>query len=221
MASHQRHHGLARGLGAGNHRRQFGGLDDLGIAGNRRRDEIAAELLEPIADRCRFLDRDGRAVDDDLRHRAALRRDAVLAEQDLVEVLAGRHDGKQDVDAFEVRQVVDDLAALGRERLGLGARAVPDRDVVAGLEQALGHRKAHAAHADPADFLCVVRHQRLLTARSATPVICGSGLVHGRGRAPRAAPPDGCGAVPHVCANAVRRPPGRRGMAWAAWSMHM
>ena len=49
--------------------------------------------------------------------------------------------------------VLDDLRAVLRERLGLGARAVPDRDVAAALGEALGHRVAHAAGADPADLV--------------------------------------------------------------------
>ena len=39
----------------------------------------------------------------------------------------------------------------------LGAGAIPDRDVVARLEQAFSHGKAHAAHADPADLQRVFR----------------------------------------------------------------
>ena len=74
-----------------------------------------------------------------LRHVAAGEH-AVLAEIDFLEILAGRDDGEQHIDAGEIGQLVDDLAALGRQRLGLGARAVPDRDVVAGLQQPFGHR---------------------------------------------------------------------------------
>ena len=63
-----------------------------------------------------------------------------------------------DVHVLEVEQLVDHLAADLGQRFGLGAGAVPDRDVVAGLEQALGHGVAHAAHADPADPLLVLCH---------------------------------------------------------------
>ena len=42
------------------------------------------------------------------------------------------------------------LAPSARQRLCLGGRAVPDRDVVARLHQQLGHGKPHAAGADPA-----------------------------------------------------------------------
>ena len=59
-------------------------------------------------------------------------------------------------------ELVDDLAAFGRERLGLGARAIPDRHVVAGLEQALRHGRSHAAGADPADLLRILRHRETL-----------------------------------------------------------
>ena len=52
----------------------------------------------------------------------------------------------------DLEEVVDHLAADLGERLGLGAGAVPDGDVIASLEQALGHGKAHAAHADPSDL---------------------------------------------------------------------
>src|SRR5258707_10817382 len=84
-----------------------------------------------------ILDRDGRAVDEDLRQFAvAAGDDAVLAEIDLLEVLAGRDDREQHVDAGEIGELVDDLAALRGQRLGLGAGPVPDRDVVAALEQA-------------------------------------------------------------------------------------
>src|SRR5205823_2500492 len=50
------------------------------------------------------------------------------------------------------------------ERLRLSARAVPDRDIVAGLEEALGHGETHAAHADPADLLVMLCHSNLLDA---------------------------------------------------------
>src|SRR6202012_634755 len=43
------------------------------------------------------------------------------------------------------------------QRFGLGPGAIPDRDVMARFDQPLRHREAHAAHADPADFLCVLR----------------------------------------------------------------
>ncbi len=51
--------------------------------------------------------------------------------------------------------MIDQLAADLGQRLGLGARAVPDGDVVAGLDEPLGHGNPHAAGADPTDFLFV------------------------------------------------------------------
>src|SRR6185503_6200692 len=84
--------------------------------------------------------------------------DAVLAEIDLVQILAGGDDGEQHVHVLEVEKVVDHLAPDLGQRFGLRAGAVPDRDVVARLEQAFGHGVAHAAHADPADPGLVLCH---------------------------------------------------------------
>jgi len=56
----------------------------------------------------------------------------------------------------EFARLVDDAPADLRQRFSLGAGPVPDRNGVAGLEQALGHRIAHASHADPAE--CVLCH---------------------------------------------------------------
>ena len=158
-----RHDGLAGGFRAGNDRRQLAGLDHLGVAATPAPRRSRRRVLEASCG-CRRNPRP-RWSSSRRRSSAACRcagDDAVLAEIDLLEVLAGRHDREQHVDAGEVGELVDDLAALGGERLGLGAGAVPDRDVVAGLEQPLGHRIAHAAHADPADLLVVLRHTRLL-----------------------------------------------------------
>src|SRR5439155_9034506 len=85
---------------------------------------------------------------------------------DLLEVLAGRHDREQHIDAGEVGKLVGHLAAFGGQRLGLRPGPVPDRDVIAGLQQALRHGGAHAAHADPADLLLVLRHTGLLLTRT-------------------------------------------------------
>src|SRR5262249_1740269 len=155
---HERGDGLARGLAAGDHRGELARLDDLGIAAHRRRHVFAAELLQPVADRGRLLDRDGRAVDEDFRQLAAMAGDAVLAEIDLVQILAGRDDGEQHVHVLELDEIVDHLAADLGQRLGLGAGAVPDGEVITGLEQALGHGITHAAHADPTDLLLVRCH---------------------------------------------------------------
>src|SRR5262249_10657968 len=101
---------------------------------------------------------------------------AVLAEIDLVEVLSGRHDGEEDIDLLELEQVGRDVGAGFGERLGFRARAVPDRDVIASREQALGHGMAHASHADPTDFFlrchhnspCLISHGGGPYSRSAT-----------------------------------------------------
>src|SRR5262249_39487877 len=65
---------------------------------------------------------------------------------------------EQHVHVLELDEVVDHLAANLGQRLGLGAGAVPDGEVVTGLEQALGHGINHAAHADPTDLLLVRCH---------------------------------------------------------------
>src|SRR5262249_2828466 len=95
---------------------------------------------------------------EDFRRLAAMAGDAVLAEIDLIQVLARRDDGEQHVDILELDEIVDHLAADLRQRLGLGAGAVPDGEVATGLEQALGHGIAHPAHADPTDLLFVRCH---------------------------------------------------------------
>ncbi len=149
-----------RRLGSGADRRQLAGLDHLGVAGDRRADVVGAAILQPLADGDQFLDRDGRAVDEHAGRLAVAAQHAVLAEIDLLDVLALGDDREHHVHAGEVGRLVDDLAARLGERLGLGAGAIPDRDVVAGLQQPLGHRVAHAAHADPADPLRVLCHSR-------------------------------------------------------------
>ncbi len=54
------------------------------------------------------------------------------------------HDRKYDVAGSQVSELIDDLAALCRERLSLCTRTIPDTDTVAGLEQAFRHGHAHA-----------------------------------------------------------------------------
>ena len=157
----QRHRDLGVGFRARHHRRQLAGLDHLGIAGHRRGDEAHALLGQPLADVGGFLDRNRRAVDQHLRLLGAAQQ-AVLAENDLLDVLAGGDDGEHHVATGELDRLVDDLGALGGQRLGLGAGAVPDRHIVAGLEQAFRHRRAHAADPDPADLLCSLRHPQTL-----------------------------------------------------------
>src|SRR3954451_4246348 len=77
--------------------------------------------------------------------------EAVLAEIDLFEILASRDHREHDLLAGKLVRVIDDPSALFAQRLGLGTGSVPDRDRMACLEQALGHRIAHASHADPAE----------------------------------------------------------------------
>ena len=60
-----------------------------------------------------------------------------------------------------------DLASGSAFELG----AVPDRDVVAGLQEPLGHRIAHAAHADPSDPLRVLRHNQLPLSEPCTAIV--------------------------------------------------
>src|SRR6185312_14076451 len=88
----------------------------------------------------------------------AAREHAILAEIDLLQVLAFRDDRKHHIACGEFGKLVGDLAAVRRERFRLGPRAIPDRHVMTGLEQSLGHRRAHAPRADPADLLRILRH---------------------------------------------------------------
>src|SRR6202043_3257037 len=120
-------------------------------------DELRGALAKAPANGRRLLDRDSRAVDEDRRYLVG-DADPVRTEIDLFQILAGRNDRKQHVDIGEIARLVDDLAAGLGKRFGLRAGAIPDRNVVAGLKQPLGHRKAHAAHSDPDDFFCLVRH---------------------------------------------------------------
>ncbi len=70
---------------------------------------------------------------------------------DLLQVTGpGNHD-EDDVAAAQVAERAGDAGAPGRERLGLRPRPVPDRDLLAGVEQPGRHRGAHPARAEPAD----------------------------------------------------------------------
>ena len=82
---------------------------------------------------------------------------------------------EQHIDAGQVGQLVDHLAADLGQRLGLGLGPVPDRDVVAGLQQPFGHCVAHAAHADPADGLLSGRHFR--SSRAFVACLCDRAVV--------------------------------------------
>ena len=134
----------------------------FGVARDRRRDHRGAQLREPGADRLALIDADAGAVDHNARHRTvAPGGGAVCAEQHLLEVVAGSDHREQDVDRGEIGRRTADCGARGGQRLGLGARPVPDLDRMAGPEQQLGHGMAHAAEADPADRLIAFRHRPL------------------------------------------------------------
>src|SRR5262249_4377338 len=73
------------------------------------------------------------------------------------------NDRKQPIDCFQIRRAIDDFTADLRKRFRFGAGAIPDRYIMAGFDEPLGHRESHAADADPADLLRVVRrHCQLL-----------------------------------------------------------
>ena len=132
--------------------RELAGLDAFAVAADRSADEFAPQLLQPRADRFGLFDPDRGAVDQDFRPRPGGAGDeAVGAEIDLFEILAGRHHREHDVLAGKFARLIDDPPALLGQRLGLGAGPVPDRHGIAGLQQTLGHRIAHASHADPAE----------------------------------------------------------------------
>jgi N-formylglutamate amidohydrolase len=57
--------------------------------------------------------------------------------------------------AHGICRAVVDAHAIGSQRLGLGAGAVPDVDLMAGLGQAAGHGQAHHARAQNGDLQCV------------------------------------------------------------------
>jgi hypothetical protein len=57
--------------------------------------------------------------------------------------------------AHGICRAVVDAHAIGSQRLGLGAGAVPDMDLMAGLGQAAGHGQAHHARAQNGDLQCV------------------------------------------------------------------
>src|SRR5262249_59936176 len=77
------------------------------------------------------------------------------------------------------------LAAQLGERLGFGARAVPDGHVIAGLDQPFGHGCPHALRPDPTDLVLViltVRRHCMLLAKAPD---SASSLITGRKRRPR------------------------------------
>src|SRR5665213_221644 len=147
-----RPHLVEGGLRTGDDGGKLPGLDGLAVARDRRTDQLAAELGQSRADRLRLLDPDGGAVDENLRARTAgFGEQSVAAETDLLEILAGRYHREHDVLAGQFARVIDDASAILRQWLGLGASPVPDHHLMASLHQPLGHRIAHASHADPAE----------------------------------------------------------------------
>ena len=134
------------------HHPQQAGLRHLAVAGHRCAEVAHAEFLALRADFGRSVVRDRRAVDYDLGMLLS-RQQTALAEQHLLQVRGGRHHGEDDVAGAKLGYLAGDLRAVLRQRLGLRASAVPHRHVALRLEQARGHRVAHAPHADPADLL--------------------------------------------------------------------
>jgi hypothetical protein len=139
-------------LGARDDEAERTGLDDLAVPADRRGEEVDAELGRGRAHRCGGLHRDRRGVDDDTGDSAGVGEQPALAEKHLLEVGRGRDHGEDDIKPTKFRDVVGDGAAKCGERLRLGARAVPDSDVVACPGQAPGHRRTHPPGADPADL---------------------------------------------------------------------
>src|SRR5215831_5715505 len=81
--------------------------------------------------------------------------------------------------------MIHNLAAQLGERLGFGARAVPDGHVMAGLDQPFGHGCPHAPRPDPTDLVLViltVRRHCMLLAKAPD---SASSLITGRKRRPR------------------------------------
>jgi len=172
-----RKRGVECGARSRAHERQPAGLDDLRVAGDGSRKQIDAAREKRLPQLGRSFERNRRTFDDELRVGRATRQQPARAGDDFRDVLPCGDHHEHDVARREVADVLRDLRADLRERLGLGARAVPHGEVRSALGQPLGHRVTHAAHADPADAPGVVRirHRR--------PV--DQDLVRGRGRPPR------------------------------------
>src|SRR5689334_20156014 len=73
------------------------------------------------------------------------------------------------------------------ERFGFAARAIPDGKIGAGFGEALGHRVAHAADADPTDRCLFFAHA------------CGVSIPNGRSIAKRQLPSDPRRATSMLC----------------------
>jgi hypothetical protein len=92
-AGNRRKKGLDFAIGRlrpGSDRAELARLDALAVAADRRCDQHGTPRAQPLPERRRFLDPDRRAVDEELRHHTvAAGGHALLAEIDLLEVLAG------------------------------------------------------------------------------------------------------------------------------------
>ena len=135
------------GIAAGHHRKRAF-LRALGAAGDRRIDPShAVGGLEPRGDGARRVRMDRREVDDELAGAGRVR-EAVAAEHDVFDG-SGVGDAHED-DAGgggHVARTGGSLRAGLDQGGGLAGGPVPDRDVMARLEQAPRHRKAH--HPEP------------------------------------------------------------------------
>ena len=127
---------------------ELAGLDHLGVAADRRSKVFDAFLLQHRAQLSRAVERDGRAFD----HHAGFRLPGKELRHHLLDVVPGGDHAEDDVAAREVGKRIDDLRAVFPQRLGLGARAVPDGDVAVAFCEAGGHFESHAAGADPAEL---------------------------------------------------------------------
>ena len=137
--------------GPGDDDRQQPGVDDLRVAAHRGGEQGDIALGELAAHLRRCLGRDGGRVDDDPRARARGGEQARRADDDLLEVLGAGDHGEDDVAVGKLNRRVDDARPELGQRLGLGPRAVVDRDVASRLDQAAGQAVAHPASADPTE----------------------------------------------------------------------
>lgn len=114
-------------------------------------------LLEPGGVLLGHLRRDRGHVDEHGSALHRIRRSAV--EEHLAHNRPAVEDGEDVVRTLDaVDRVIGNPGTLHGERLGLGAGAIPDRGLEAGLHQVGGHWRAHDAGAEKCD---VVRHWKL------------------------------------------------------------
>ena len=119
-------------------------------------------LLEPGGVLLGHLRRDRSHVDEHGTALHRIRRSAV--EEHLAHNRPAVEDGEDVVGALNaVDRAVGDPGALRGERVGLGASAVPDRGLEAGLDQVGGHRCAHDASAKKRDLVSHWRVSSWLT----------------------------------------------------------